>query len=77
MFMRPFGAGLALTALVLASGCSCFHKHGCPAPTVTGAPPCCPPGAPPPPAPAGVAVPAAPVPQYYSGPPPVVNGLGH
>ena len=77
MFTRCFGAGLALTAVVLANGCSCCHKHTCPAPTVAGAPaPCCGPGAP-----APVAVPAAPVPapggQFYSGPPPVANGFGH
>jgi hypothetical protein len=81
MFMRTMGGGLALVAVLLASGCSCWHKHACPAPTIAGAPaPCCGPAAPvPAPAPGAVAVPAAPTPapQYYSGPPPVVNGFGH
>ena len=79
MSLRYFCAGLALTAVVLANGCSCWHKHACPAPTVAGAPaPCCGPTVPPAPAPAGVLVPSAPAPapQYYSGPP-VANGFGH
>ena len=67
MKLRDLGAGLALSAALLAAGgCSCCHKHCCPAPAVSSAPPCC--GAPipaPPPccgAGAPVAVPAAPVP---------------
>ncbi len=84
MFMRIFGAGLAVTAIGLASGCSCGKHHCRPAcpPVAAGAPasPCCPPpavpGAPVPAAPIpGAAVPGAPPPaQSFSVAPPLLNG---
>jgi hypothetical protein len=42
MKLRYLCAGLVLSAACLAAGCSCCHKHGCPAPAVSSAPPCCP-----------------------------------
>lgn len=81
MFMRMFGAGLAVAAIGLASGCSCCKHHcrsGCP-PVAAGAPvaPCCPPaGVPGAPVPAA-AVPGVPPPpapsQSFSVAPPLLN----
>ena len=80
MVWRPLGAGLAGAAVLLGSGCSC-HKRVCPPPPpppVTTGAPCCPPGgAPVAPGVPAVPAPPAPAPQYYSGPPAVINGFGH
>jgi hypothetical protein len=45
MLLRPLGAGLVLSAALLAVGCSTCHKCG--KSTIASAPPCCPPPAPP------------------------------
>jgi hypothetical protein len=66
MNVRLLGAGLALTAALLASGCSCgslCHRPAAPAPCAT----CAPSGVP-------GSVPA-PVPAFSS--PQPVNGFGH
>ena len=42
MKLRSLCAGLVLSAALLAvGGCSCWHKHCCPGPAVSSAPPCC------------------------------------
>lgn len=73
MILRHLWAGLALAAVVLASGCSCCHKSSCgPPPVVASAPPCCAPA----PAPCCGAG-SAPV-QAYSVPvAPAPGGYGH
>jgi hypothetical protein len=69
MITRHVGAGLALAALVLASGC-CHPFCKRPA-VVSSSPICCPPGGAVPAEPGAVApVPSAPPVQSYSAPPP-------
>jgi hypothetical protein len=47
MKLHSLCAGLVLSAVLLAAGgCACCHKHCCPAPAVSSAPPCCPAPAP-------------------------------
>jgi hypothetical protein len=73
MLRRILGAGLLLSAVLLASGCSC---HKCGKSTVTSAPPCCPPPAPPPCCPPGGPIPPPPgVTSNFA--PPVVAIPGH
>jgi hypothetical protein len=46
MSLRFLGAALAVSAVLLSSGCAC-HKHCCKPNTTVGASPCCPTPAPP------------------------------
>src|SRR5579872_6887962 len=72
MSTRLLGAGLLLSAALLATGCAC-HK-GCK--SVASAPPCCPPPAPPPCCPPGGGT-IAPPPVSSGFAPPVVSIPGH
>jgi hypothetical protein len=79
MRVHHFGAGLVLTATLLATGCAChpFKRHCCAPPPVAAAAPCCPtPAAPVPVAPVpGAPPPGAPVQTFSTPPPPVTNGF--
>jgi hypothetical protein len=79
MLLRRLGAGLAGAAVLLATGCSCFHKcchPACPPPACSSAPPCCAPAAPAPCCPGAAPVAPAPVSSYSVAPGPVVGGCG-
>jgi hypothetical protein len=73
MFRRFLGAGLLLSAALLASGCACHKWCG----KCSSAPPCCPPPAPPCCPPGGVGtIPPPPV-GTSNFAPPVVSIPGH
>jgi hypothetical protein len=79
MALRPLGAGLALAAITLATGCACW-KHSCKpcCPPPCAAPPCCAPAAAAPCCPPGpVAAPPAPVQSFSVPAPGCTAGIGH